>query len=83
MAEGVEKVSFRRHIWRDLAIGIIKAYKIFISPLLGPSCRFYPSCSSYAIEAIRVYGLWRGILLSAKRILKCHPLHPGGYDPVK
>ncbi|MCJ7664198.1 MAG: membrane protein insertion efficiency factor YidD [Desulfobacterales bacterium] len=67
----------------DTVIGIIKAYKIFVSPLLGPACRFYPSCSSYASEAIRAYGLRRGILLSVKRILKCHPLHPGGYDPVR
>lgn len=79
----MEEVPLNRYVWRNLAIGVIKAYKILISPLLGPSCRFYPSCSSYAIEAIRVYGLWGGILLSAKRILKCHPLHPGGYDPVK
>ncbi len=79
----VVRFPFRAHIWRDLAIGIIRAYKIFISPLLGPSCRFYPSCSSYAIEAIKMYGLWRGVLLAAKRILKCHPFHPGGYDPVK
>ncbi|OGP55907.1 MAG: membrane protein insertion efficiency factor YidD [Deltaproteobacteria bacterium RBG_13_52_11] len=74
---------FRRLIWRDVAIGIIRAYKIFISPLFGPTCRFYPSCSSYTIEAIRVYGLGRGTLLSIKRILKCHPLHPGGYDPIQ
>jgi putative membrane protein insertion efficiency factor len=72
----------KRPIWRDAVIGIIKAYKIFVSPLFGPTCRFYPSCSSYALEAIRVHGLRRGILLSVKRILKCHPLHLGGYDPV-
>jgi putative membrane protein insertion efficiency factor len=68
---------------KDVAIGIIKAYQTFVSPLLGPTCRFYPSCSSYAIEAIRVYGLLRGSLRAVKRILKCHPLHPGGYDPVR
>ncbi|MBN1254107.1 MAG: membrane protein insertion efficiency factor YidD [Deltaproteobacteria bacterium] len=68
---------------KGVAIGIIKAYKIFVSPLFGPTCRFYPSCSSYAIESIRVYGLLRGILRAIKRILKCHPLHPGGYDPVQ
>lgn len=73
----------KRTVWSDAAIGIIKAYKIFVSPLFGPTCRFYPSCSSYAIEAIRVHGLRRGILLSVKRILKCHPLHAGGYDPVQ
>ncbi|OGP52494.1 MAG: membrane protein insertion efficiency factor YidD [Deltaproteobacteria bacterium RBG_13_52_11] len=69
-------------MWRDSVIGIIKAYKIFVSPLFGPTCRFYPSCSSYALEALMVHGLRRGTLLSVKRILKCHPLHVGGYDPV-
>lgn len=83
MSEGVEKVRSKRCLWRDLAVEIIKGYKIFISPILGPYCRFYPSCSSYAIDAIRIYGLWRGAVLALKRILKCHPFHPGGYDPVK
>ena len=45
-------------------------------------CRFYPTCSDYALEALRVHGLWTGLRMTAKRILKCHPLHPGGYDPV-
>jgi putative membrane protein insertion efficiency factor len=72
----------KRPIWRDSVIGIIKAYKICVSPLFGPTCRFYPSCSSYALEALMVHGLRRGTLLSVKRILKCHPLHVGGYDPV-
>jgi putative membrane protein insertion efficiency factor len=76
-------LPFKGPVWKDVAIGVIKAYKIFVSPLLGPTCRFYPSCSSYAIDAIRVYGLWRGTLLAGKRVLKCHPFHPGGYDPVK
>lgn len=75
-------LPFKRPSRKDVAIGIIKAYQIFVSPLFGPTCRFSPSCSSYAIEAIRVYGLLRGVLLAVKRILKCHPLHPGGYDPV-
>ncbi len=61
----------------------IKFYQRFISPLFPPSCRFYPTCSSYAIEAIRRYGLLRGGLLALKRVAKCHPFHPGGYDPVK
>ena len=76
-------LPIKRPTLKDVAIGIIKAYKIFVSPLFGPTCRFYPSCSSYAIESIRVYGLPRGILRAIKRILKCHPLHPGGYDPVQ
>ena len=83
MSEEVEKVRFKRHLWRDLAVEIIMGYKVFISPILGPCCRFYPSCSSYAIDTIRIFGLWRGAVLALKRILKCHPLHPGGYDPVK
>ena len=61
----------------------IKFYQKFISPLFPPSCRFYPTCSSYAIEAIKRYGLLRGGLLALKRVAKCHPFHPGGYDPVR
>jgi putative membrane protein insertion efficiency factor len=76
-------LPFKRPTLKDVAIGIIKAYQIFVSPLFWPTCRFYPSCSSYAIEAIRVYGSLRGSLLAFKRILKCHPLHSGGYDPVR
>ncbi|AWL13460.1 Putative membrane protein insertion efficiency factor [Saliniradius amylolyticus] len=64
------------------AIALIRGYQRLISPLLGPHCRFTPSCSQYAIEAIKVHGLLRGSWLSVKRILKCHPLHPGGQDPV-
>lgn len=57
-------------------------YQRFISPLTAPACRFYPSCSEYALQAIKRYGPWRGLWLSLRRILKCHPFHPGGYDPV-
>lgn len=57
-------------------------YRIFISPLLGPTCRFYPSCSAYALEAIDKYGVCKGAYLTARRLAKCHPLHPGGFDPV-
>jgi len=55
----------------------------YISPLKGPTCRFYPTCSQYAIEAFKKYGLFKGMYLSIKRVLKCHPFHPGGYDPLK
>jgi len=65
-----------------LAVIIIRFYQIFISPLLGPACRFQPSCSQYAIEALRKHGFWKGSWLAARRILRCHPLNPGGYDPV-
>lgn len=65
-----------------IIISVIIFYQKFISPLKPTSCRFYPSCSSYAIQAIKKHGLYKGILLAIKRILKCHPFHEGGYDPV-
>lgn len=64
-------------------LGLIRFYRSFISPLKPPTCRFYPTCSLYAIEAIEKYGAIKGGYLAGKRILKCHPFHPGGYDPVK
>lgn len=60
----------------------IYAYRKFISPLKPPTCRFYPTCSQYALEAIEKHGAAKGGWLAAKRILRCHPFHPGGYDPV-
>lgn len=63
-------------------IGMILFYKKAISPLFPPVCRFYPSCSAYALESIKKHGVIKGCVLSTKRILKCHPLHKGGYDPV-
>lgn len=67
----------------DLLIQIIKVYKIFISPLLGINCRYYPSCSDYAIETIKKYGALRGSIKAIYRILRCNPFSKGGYDPVK
>lgn len=61
---------------------VIKAYQIIISPILGQRCRFYPSCSSYAIAAIENHGIIRGIFFALKRLVKCHPWDPGGHDPV-
>jgi putative membrane protein insertion efficiency factor len=58
------------------------AYRRFISPWLPPACRFTPTCSEYARDAVRKYGALRGSLLACRRLLKCHPLHPGGYDPA-
>lgn len=65
-----------------LLILCIRFYQIFISPLKPPTCRFYPTCSAYAIEAIQKKGPVKGTRLAIKRIAKCHPFHPGGYDPV-
>ncbi|MEH7610993.1 membrane protein insertion efficiency factor YidD [Gottfriedia acidiceleris] len=65
-----------------ILIGIIRFYQKWISPATPPSCRFYPTCSSYGLEAIQTHGALKGTYLTTKRILKCHPLHPGGYDPV-
>jgi putative membrane protein insertion efficiency factor len=62
---------------------LIRGYQLFVSPWLGPRCRFYPSCSQYAIEAVRTHGSLRGSALALRRLLRCHPWHPGGYDPVK
>jgi putative membrane protein insertion efficiency factor len=67
---------------RWLLIGSIRAYQLVISPIIGPRCRFYPSCSSYGIEAIQLHGPAKGGWLTLKRITKCHPLHPGGVDLV-
>lgn len=61
---------------------LIRIYQICISPLHGPCCRFTPTCSMYALEAIKKYGPFKGLILSIKRILKCNPFHDGGYDPV-
>lgn len=67
---------------KRLLLGLIRGYRYFVSPLLGPRCRFHPTCSVYAIEAIESHGPFRGAWLSAKRISRCHPWHPGGVDPV-
>jgi uncharacterized protein len=67
---------------RSLVKGAIRAYQYVLSPLLGPTCRFYPSCSQYALEAVERFGVLRGSYLAARRLLRCHPFHPGGFDPV-
>ncbi|ATY86319.1 membrane protein insertion efficiency factor YidD [Kyrpidia spormannii] len=67
---------------RRLAILPLRGYQRLISPLTPPSCRFYPTCSEYAVQAITIHGLGKGSFLAAKRLLKCGPWHPGGYDPV-
>lgn len=67
---------------KHLALALIRFYKKFISPLLPPACRFQPTCSQYSYQAIEKYGLLKGGWLAVKRIGRCHPFHPGGYDPV-
>ena len=65
-----------------LLIGLIRVYRLLISPLFLPSCRFQPTCSQYALDAVERFGTIRGGWMAIKRILRCHPFHPGGYDPV-
>jgi len=68
---------------KDLIIVSIKIYRLFISPLFPDACRHYPSCSSYALEALKKYGVLKGGALAVKRLFKCNPFYPGGYDPLK
>ncbi|WP_082606120.1 membrane protein insertion efficiency factor YidD [Nocardioides sp. Root190] len=65
-----------------LLIGFVRAYQLLISPLLAPSCRYYPSCSAYAVEALQVHGAFKGTWLAVRRLLRCHPWSPGGVDHV-
>jgi len=67
---------------KSLLLLLVRGYQLGISPFLGQNCRFYPSCSNYATEAIREHGALRGTALAAKRLCRCHPWHPGGLDPV-
>jgi uncharacterized protein len=71
-------------ILKNFFIFIIRLYQTCLSPFFfAPCCRFHPSCSEYAVDAIKIYGPAKGSFMGIKRILRCHPLHPGGYDPVK
>ena len=67
---------------KTLALWLLRGYQVMISPLLGQTCRFSPSCSNYSMQAIERYGFFKGVYLTAARLLRCHPFHPGGYDPV-
>jgi putative membrane protein insertion efficiency factor len=67
---------------RALLLALLRAYQYAIRPLLGANCRFYPSCSDYAREAIERHGAGKGSWLTARRLARCHPYHPGGFDPV-
>ncbi len=70
------------YLMSKILIALIVFYQKYISPLKPATCRFYPSCSDYAIQAIQKHGFYKGIFLAIRRILKCHPYHAGGYDPV-
>ncbi len=67
---------------RIVLAALIRAYQRLVSPLLPPSCRFHPSCSHYALEAVTRYGALKGAWLTVSRLARCHPFHPGGFDPV-
>jgi putative membrane protein insertion efficiency factor len=67
---------------KQLLLMLVRGYQLLVRPLLGANCRFFPSCSDYAMEAIERPGGGKGALLAARRICRCHPYHPGGYDPV-
>jgi putative membrane protein insertion efficiency factor len=67
---------------RHVLVWLVRAYQVGISPILGPSCRYLPTCSTYAIEAVERHGALRGSWLALRRVLRCHPFQPGGYDPV-
>lgn len=67
---------------QQLLLKLIRFYQLFISPIVGNSCRFYPSCSSYSQQAIQLHGAFKGLYLTLKRVVKCHPFHPGGIDSV-
>lgn len=69
-------------VMRRILVLFVRAYQVVISPMLPPSCRYYPSCSAYAIEALEKHGAWRGGWLAVRRISRCHPFRPGGFDPV-
>lgn len=85
MEDGGSRSSrlWRPWLWPQLlVIGLIRGYQSVISPALPPSCRFTPTCSQYTLEAVSRYGVVRGGWLGARRIVRCHPFNPGGYDPV-
>jgi putative membrane protein insertion efficiency factor len=71
------------NILKSVFVGLVRGYQYLISPILPPSCRFIPTCSTYTIQAIEKYGVMRGSWLGVRRILRCHPFSRGGYDPVR
>ena len=79
---GDQQVPGRRSAAAWVLVQAIRGYRGFVSPLLPPSCRFYPSCSAYALEAVQAHGALRGAWLAVRRLSRCHPFHAGGLDPV-
>ncbi len=75
-------VKFVGMLLANGCILLVRFYQIFLSPLKGPTCRFYPTCSQYSIQAFKKYGFLKGLWLTIKRVSKCHPFHPGGVDPL-
>lgn len=67
---------------RPVVVSLLRGYRYWLSPMLGSRCRFYPSCSAYALEAVETHGAMRGLALAARRLSRCHPFHAGGVDPV-
>lgn len=77
-------MKFLNSLLKTLIISLVRGYQVFISPLMLPGkCKFTPTCSTYFIQAVEKYGPFKGSLLGIRRILKCHPFHEGGYDPLK
>lgn len=81
MMRGMMRGVMGRVVRTGLVLAV-RGYQVAISPLLPPSCRYYPTCSQYAVEALERHGAWRGGWLAVRRVLRCHPFRPGGYDPV-
>lgn len=69
-------------VFKAIILLPVRFYRLAVSPLLGPRCRFQPSCSAYMVEAVETHGVMKGVCLGLKRFFRCHPWHPGGYDPV-
>lgn len=67
---------------KTFLVALVKAYRYLVSPMLGVNCRYFPSCSEFAIEALEKHGVTKGVWLAARRVLRCHPWHAGGHDPV-
>ncbi|OUM47021.1 membrane protein insertion efficiency factor YidD [Bacillus pseudomycoides] len=78
----LKEYAEKETVMKQIFIGIIRFYQKFISPMTPPTCRFYPTCSHYGLEAFQKHGAFKGFWLTLKRLLKCHPFHPGGFDPV-